>query len=225
MNLDGLVRRAWKILTNDTKISTITLNEEAFLYETPLYIFSHLKYSTPLENIDIFGATFTIVYMSRERTRRQSFSRNNRYINVCSVIWKNIDYNIGNAYDASTGTFTCPFDGLYSFYATSLVVHGKNASVHINVNDAYTIYHHVSPGFAHASPYSVLKLKTGDRVHIKMIGYFYQASSKCARTYFQGRLIELLWIDCISINDNILKSRGFSVHIYLEPIVWNNGFI
>merc|ERR1719270_1667598 len=37
------------------------------------------------------------------------------------VIWKNIEYNIGSAFNASNGKFTCPHDGIYSFYANSPV--------------------------------------------------------------------------------------------------------
>ena len=41
------------------------------------------------------------------------------------VIWTNTEYNIGNAFDETKGTFTCPYDGIYSFYATSAVYNSK----------------------------------------------------------------------------------------------------
>lgn len=112
------------------------------------------------------------------------------------VIWKNVEYNIGSAYDASSGKFTCPYDGIYSFYATSMVIHGHGIFVEIHVNGslkvARTQKNAESMEFGNASPQGVFKLQKGDTVHIKMLGIFYQASRRCDYTYFQGHLINLL---------------------------------
>ena len=108
------------------------------------------------------------------------------------VIWKNIEYNIGNAFDGAKGTFTSPHDGIYSFYATALVSSGKHSEVFIRVNGSRKVHHLVSPGYANASPNGVFKLKKGDTVNIEMVSYFHYANSECLRTYFQGHLIDLL---------------------------------
>jgi len=112
------------------------------------------------------------------------------------VIWKNVEYNIGSAYDASSGKFTCPYDGIYSFYATSPVMHDYGINVEIHVNGSLKVARtHINNGyvaFGSASPQGVFKLQKGDTVHIKMYGTFYQASHRCEYTYFQGHLINLL---------------------------------
>jgi len=53
------------------------------------------------------------------------------------VLWRNIEYNIGSAYDASNGKFTCPYDGIYSFYATS-PINGQNTGGNTVVGETLT---------------------------------------------------------------------------------------
>ena len=109
-----------------------------------------------------------------------------------------MEYNIGSAFDASNGKFTCPYDGLYSFYATSPIQGERNGSIVIYVNGSQKVFHYnrnhgaEQYDFKHNSPQGVFKLTKGDTVHIRMYGYFYRASSYCDRTYFQGHLIDLL---------------------------------
>jgi len=118
------------------------------------------------------------------------------------VIWQNIEYNIGSAYDASNGKFTCPYDGIYSFYATSPIYGEEYGNIDIMVNQSVKSKHFLrnygkygESGYGeenHVSPQGLFKLKKGDTVHISMSGYFYYGSSDCTRTYFQGHLIDLL---------------------------------
>ena len=118
------------------------------------------------------------------------------------VIWKNTEYNIGSAFDETTGKFTAPHDGIYFFYATSpldqYVTGLFSNKIYIYVNGSSKVYHHLrtnSAGqyeFTHNSPSAALKLSKGDIVHIRMNGYFYYASTQCDRTYFQGHLVDLL---------------------------------
>ena len=118
-----------------------------------------------------------------------------------------MEYNIGNAFDENTGKFTCPHDGIYSFYATS-PVYNSDAHIYIYVNGSNKVYHFInvaSSRYDHSSPHGVFKLNKGDSVHINMSGAFSRAGSECDRTYFQGHLVDLLWIDLsISINKNII---------------------
>ena len=115
-----------------------------------------------------------------------------------SAIWKNIEYNIGSAFDASNGKFTCPYDGIYSFYATSAIYNQHDGHIDIYVNGSLKIHHYLynhGAGryeYKHVSPQGVFKLRKGDTVHIHMHGTYYYASSEWIRTYFQGHLIDLL---------------------------------
>ena len=108
------------------------------------------------------------------------------------VIWKNLEYNIGNAFEETKGTFTCPHDGIYSFYATSLVWNDKSGRIHIYVNGSNTVQQEIYNGYGDISSHGVFKLKKGDSVHIYMNGYFHYANSNCHRTFLQGHLIDLL---------------------------------
>merc|ERR1712176_1427644 len=60
------------------------------------------------------------------------------------VIWRNIEYNIGSAYDASNGKFTCPHDGIYSFYATSPIKGQHWGDISIYVNGSRMVYHYLN---------------------------------------------------------------------------------
>lgn len=105
-----------------------------------------------------------------------------------------MEYNIGNAFDISTGIFTCPFNGIYSFYATSLVYGKKDGGIYIHVNGSEKVFHHLSitGGWSHNSPSGVFKLNQGDTVHIRMFGTYYYAKTESRRTFFEGHLIDLL---------------------------------
>jgi len=109
------------------------------------------------------------------------------------VIWKNIEYNIGSAFNASNGKFTCPHDGIYLFYATAMVNGQYSGEINIQVNGRMTKsthYLHQVPGQIQLSAQSVLKLRKGDTVNIAMAGTFNWNTD--SRTYFQGHLLDLL---------------------------------
>jgi hypothetical protein len=120
------------------------------------------------------------------------------------VIWKSVEYNIGSAYDASNGQFTCPYDGIYSFYATSPTYRDMyddtryETHIEIHVNGSIKVQHYVVANlddFLHSTPHGVFKLQKGDTVHIERWGPFSNTVyGKCykERTYFQGHLIDLL---------------------------------
>ena len=162
--------------------------------------FEELKYNS--KTVIAFRATCAKNFPRNSSTRMDENPGRNAFFlkiihqfrtpTITLVIWKNIEYNVGNAFDESKGIFTCPYDGIYYFYSTALVSHSKDAHSYIYVNGANRADHHVNPGYAHSNPNGLLKLKKGDKVHIRMIGYFYFASSECARTYIQGYLVDLL---------------------------------
>ena len=112
-----------------------------------------------------------------------------------------MEFNIGSAFDETSGKFTAPNDGIYSFYATSPIQQYTsriNNQIYIYVNGSSKVYHLLQTSgagkyqFQHNSPSAVFKLAKGDTVHIHMSGTFYYASTTCDRTYFQGHLIDLL---------------------------------
>ena len=76
-----------------------------------------------------------------------------------------MDYNIGLAFDQSTGVFTCPHDGIYSFYATAPIDGQTYSDVSIYVNGSSKIlYPQSNEGdsknhFNHGSPNGALELK------------------------------------------------------------------
>lgn len=115
------------------------------------------------------------------------------------VIWTNMEYNIGEAFDATTGIFTCPYDGIYSFYATSTIFGPQQAATIIYVNGSMKAKHqvrHISD-VAHneldtIAPSGVFQLNKGDTVHMYMGGVYYKANEHCVGTYFEGHLVDLL---------------------------------
>ena len=103
-----------------------------------------------------------------------------------------MEYNVGNAFNKNTGKFTCPHDGIYSFYATAHVGNSRAyGDFFIYVNGRSKVLHYSSE-YDNISPHGVFKLKKGDTVHMRMKGLFYSGHSQCARTYFEGHLIDLL---------------------------------
>ena len=102
-----------------------------------------------------------------------------------------MEYHIGNAFNQNTGIFSCPHDGIYSFYATAYLSSKGGGDISIYVNESKKVQHY-SNEYDNTSPHGVFKLKKGDTVHIGMSGKFFYASSNCERTYFQGHLIDLL---------------------------------
>ena len=44
------------------------------------------------------------------------------------VVYENVDVNVGGAYDAATGIFTCPVNGYYMFHVYAMTESGVRAS-------------------------------------------------------------------------------------------------
>ena len=110
-----------------------------------------------------------------------------------------MEYNIGEAFNASTGIFTCPHDGIYSFYATSTIVGPQEAANIIYVNGSIKAKHQVRHVNDDANneldtiaPYGVFQLNKGDTVHMYMGGALHKANEHCVGTYFEGHLVDLL---------------------------------
>ncbi|XP_061177205.1 heavy metal-binding protein HIP-like [Saccostrea echinata] len=58
------------------------------------------------------------------------------------IIFKKVTLNSGNAYNAATGKFTAPGNGIYSFTWTIATNAGKYLSTEIVINDKPFSYNH-----------------------------------------------------------------------------------
>ena len=127
-----------------------------------------------------------------------TLATNSSKIKLCSVIWKDTEYNIGSAFDERTGVFTCPYDGIYSFYASAALRGQHSGAVSIYFNSSEKIRAFIRNdndgvmNFKNSSPNGLLKLKKGDTVQIGMEGTLFKASTEYNRTFFQGHLVYLL---------------------------------
>ena len=45
------------------------------------------------------------------------------------VVYENVDVNVGGAYDAAAGIFTCPVNGYYMFHVYAMTESGVRASI------------------------------------------------------------------------------------------------
>merc|ERR1712113_890602 len=109
------------------------------------------------------------------------------------VIWKTIEYNIGNAYNYKTGKFTAPIAGIYLFNSMAQS-HGSSAA-HIDfyVNGSYKTYSYREK---HGEWDTVMltshfKLAKGDTVWVRFHGTFWDPP-EVEITYFEGNLLHQL---------------------------------
>ena len=121
--------------------------------------------------------------------------KNKQYI----VIWEDIEYNIGNAYNQSSGYFTAPRDGIYSLYAifpfdsleSSFSV-GLSIWVKYHFGIFQTFFKAVIHDTFTESWNQSLKLQKGDTVNIVLHGKIDDTMNRChgrRKTFFQGHLI------------------------------------
>ena len=69
-------------------------------------------------------------------------SYSNFYDINLSVIWQNIDYNIGDGYDSSNGKFTAPVDGIYFFHSQGWAYGSNEAFIRFLVNGSNMVIGH-----------------------------------------------------------------------------------
>ncbi|XP_062619331.1 cerebellin-2-like [Saccostrea cucullata] len=96
------------------------------------------------------------------------------------VVFGTITLNSGNAYDATTGIFTAPDDGIYSFTWTILTMSGKYFKTRIVLSDNSIGYNHVdgvsgSSNWESGTSSAFIKMKKNDKVWITTFG-----EGKCA---------------------------------------------
>ncbi|XP_062616330.1 complement C1q-like protein 4 isoform X1 [Saccostrea cucullata] len=80
--------------------------------------------------------------------------------------------NLGNGYDSSTGVFTCPNAGTYSFlvYGVSTATSQLNLDIYQNSNYTVSVFAHVRNGYASGHQTVVLQLDEQDTVFVQARG-------------------------------------------------------
>uniref|UniRef100_K1PZ52 Heavy metal-binding protein HIP n=1 Tax=Magallana gigas TaxID=29159 RepID=K1PZ52_MAGGI len=91
-----------------------------------------------------------------------------------TVIFDKVSLNEGNAYDNSSGIFTAPLDGIYSFTWTVLTKYGKYFLTEIVLNGKKVVSNHTDGRGHDGNPMSTshanIKMKKGDKVWIRTLG-------------------------------------------------------
>ena len=127
------------------------------------------------------------------------FARNSSHTYISAaqiVVYNDVSgtgcFNQGGHYDTSTGKFTAPVDGIYSFAAQFYSNNQVSANMYIEVNDVQIASSQVN-GTDDQSAYEgiemavTLKLDAGDTVHIESSSNGYHQNS--AYSYFCGHLV------------------------------------
>ncbi|XP_062579308.1 adiponectin-like [Saccostrea cucullata] len=88
------------------------------------------------------------------------------------IIFKKVILNSGNAYDATTGKFTAPADGIYSFTWTIATDAGKYLNTEILMNCKPFSYNHVngrdgSSNYESGSATANIEMKKNDEVWLR----------------------------------------------------------
>ncbi|XP_065939420.1 heavy metal-binding protein HIP-like [Magallana gigas] len=91
-----------------------------------------------------------------------------------TVIFDKVSLNEGNAYDKTSGIFTAPLDGIYSFTWTTLTKSGQVFLTEIVLNGHRVALNHTDGRGHDGNPMSTshanIKMKKGDKVWIRTHG-------------------------------------------------------
>nr|ABF00124.1 sialic acid binding lectin [Helix pomatia] len=95
--------------------------------------------------------------------REQTFDANQ------VVIYDIVITNHGNAYDNSTGLFTAPVDGMYSFQLNLLTIKEKEGWLELVHNGQLkvSVYAKQDSTYDSSSNSVIIKMKEGDRVNVR----------------------------------------------------------
>lgn len=89
-----------------------------------------------------------------------------------TVKFNQVSLNVGDAYNTTTGKFTAPVDGLYSFSWTTMSNIGKYFITEIVLNSIPMAYNYTdsrgrTAGYSMSSSHANIKMKKGDEVWIR----------------------------------------------------------
>lgn len=109
-----------------------------------------------------------------------------------TVVFDEITLNEGNSYNKTSGIFTAPFDGIYSFTWTTLTAGGKYFMTEIVRNGHPIAYNHNDgrgvggEGYPMSSSHANIKMKKGERVWIRTYGSYGQYAEGGNWSNFSG---------------------------------------
>merc|ERR1719239_375903 len=96
------------------------------------------------------------------------------------VVYDHVWSNLGDAYDSSTGVFTCKLAGYYSFITNVESQKDKHVALSLQLNnkDVYQLFSTYITGYQSATNSAILKLNQGDTVRVYNNGYEVHSSSR-----------------------------------------------
>nr|XP_034307448.1 complement C1q tumor necrosis factor-related protein 3-like isoform X3 [Crassostrea gigas] len=103
---------------------------------------------------------------------QSSLTKKLQYLkNQETVIFDKVSLNEGKAYDNTSGIFTAPFDGIYSFTWTILTTAGKYFLTEIVLNGKKVVLNYIDgrgrDGNSMSTSHANIKMKKGDKVWIR----------------------------------------------------------
>ena len=112
------------------------------------------------------------------------------------IVFNQVQTNIGNAYNPSTGVFTCSVSGYYAFDVRVTGQANKKALIELRLNGAHLVGVEAEEGYGRLSDsaHVNVKLSKGDKVKVAAYSYFisYLQSGPSKRVNFSGFLINVL---------------------------------
>ena len=118
------------------------------------------------------------------------------------LVYKEIDDNVGNAFDEDTGIFTAPVDGYYLFTVQISTLQNKWGNVKIIVNGEQAISvnnNNKAKSYTTTSGTTIQRLATGNQVWVKqeiyITGTAYCDGSNNGWNQFSGVLLHVWWLN------------------------------
>ena len=125
--------------------------------------------STKAIEIDSDGRVLTPNRVAFSATRTAGSVTNGNF-----VAFDSVDFNIGNAYNSSTGVFTCPVAGIYFVQVQLISGSTVNVEGEVQVNGTRKFnqrnYHSTAGTSNGVSMGGLLDLSVSDEVKVKIIG-------------------------------------------------------
>jgi hypothetical protein len=149
---------------------------------------SQLKFSTEVYHSTDCASTHVIAFHASHNTKTHL---TNVPVNT-TIIFGNVNLNMGNGYNPETGIFTATEDGVYSFTWSVLTNTGGTIYLAAAVDSedrVYTCVHNSQSSYSSTTGHLLQKLRKGNQVRIRI---FHQAATFIHTgyyTYFSGSKI------------------------------------
>ncbi|XP_062619586.1 heavy metal-binding protein HIP-like [Saccostrea cucullata] len=165
-NVRDLIKEVANMKTKITMLETSTrelngnVNRSLEIMDNEL-ISRHKQLSENVSNLDM---------IHRDKQGVIAFNAlltDNTHQSKAVIIFKKITLNSGNAYNATTGKFTAPVDGIYSFSWTIATDAGQRLSTEIIHIDKPVSYNHVYGNYETGSTTANIEMKKNEQVWIR----------------------------------------------------------